>query len=424
LVDTPEPNGTHRRLAALLVIALALRVGFVAVFHALPAVQLGGERVARPAEQPMFGDAAEYLRMADHLRAGRGPIVDPHGGRLARMPGYAYFLAGIEAVCGRSLLAVRLVQALVGSVAVWLAARLAAELFGGRPALWAAGLVAVYPVFVLYTALILAETLFVTLLLGGLLALLLAMRRDRLALALLAGALLGLAVLVRASLLPAVVLLAGGWAVWRRLRPRALLGAACMLAVVAAALVPWAWRNWRLTGHVVVTTSRAGASLYEALNPEADGGPMLNVQANVPRRPGLDEVERDRQLRREAVEYVREHPGRVAWLALVKFARTWSPVPNHPRFRSAPVCVTVAVPYTIVMVLAAIGLVRVVRRVPGRGAPRAEVLLILGLPVVYYALLHMVFVGSIRYRMPVMPLLMVLAARGVLWLRARVSTSC
>jgi hypothetical protein len=35
--------------------------------------------------------------------------------------------------------------------------------------------------------------------------------------------------------------------------------------------------------------------------------------------------------------------------------------------------------------------------------------LLVVLPIVYFTLLHMVFVGSLRYRVPVMPFMMVLA---------------
>ncbi|NQT52759.1 4-amino-4-deoxy-L-arabinose transferase, partial [bacterium] len=181
--------------------------------------------------------------------------------------------------------------------------------------------------------------------------------------------------------------------------------AACMLLAVAATLVPWVARNQiASSGHVVVTTSRAGASLYEALNPKADGGPMLAVVTEVPHPPELDEVERDHQLRALAVRYARAHPGRALWLGLVKFARTWNPVPNAREFRSPLLAIGLGVPYVLVMLGAALGVWRAGRR--------GEVALILLLPVVYYALLHTVFVGSIRYRMPVMPLLVALAAHG------------
>ena len=42
------------------------------------------------------------------------------------------------------------------------------------------------------------------------------------------------------------------------------------------------------------------------------------------------------------------------------------------------------------------------------------------LPVAYFTLLHLVFVGSVRYRVPVMPLVEILAAWGVvcLWRRS------
>lgn len=401
---SPGPqHGTW--LPVILLAALVLRVVFVLIFEHLPAMTIGGERVPSPAQRTLFPDSAEYLRMADHIRAGRGPIISDEC-RLGRMPGYAIFLAGLRALFGRSLLAVRLVQALIATGAVWLVALLARELFGQAEGLWAAAIAAVYPFFIIYSGLVLTETVSTALLLGGLWCLLAAVRQERWVPGALAGGLLGLAVLARASLLPGVLLLAAGWVILWRPRRRALGGAACMLAAFAVVLTPWVVRNWYVSGgHVVVTTSRAGASLYEALNPKADGGPMLEVVNEVPRPAGLDEVERDQQLRRLAVAFALEHPGRTAWLALVKLGRTWNPVPNAREFRSPLLCVAVAVPYVAVMLLAAVGLVGAWRR--------GDVALILLLPVVYHAILHMVFVGSLRYRAVVMPLVVVLAARGL-----------
>jgi hypothetical protein len=63
------------------------------------------------------------------------------------------------------------------------------------------------------------------------------------------------------------------------------------------------------------------------------------------------------------------------------------------------------IPYLLVMVLACIGAARCWRR--------PEVALTVILPVVYYSMLHLVFVSSVRYRIVVMPLLIALAGVGV-----------
>ena len=385
--------------------AFLLRVGFVVGFELLPSMRIGGARVAAPARQMLFGDSAEYWRMAGHILAGRGPMISP-GCRMGRMPGYGVFLAGVRAVCGESLLAVRLVQAAMGTAVVWLVYLLAREVFGVAEGLWAAAAAAVYPFFVIYTGLVLSETLFMALLAWGLLCLLRAVRGERLGWAALAGLAFGLATLVRASLLPGVLLLAGGWVVTKRFGRRAVVGGACLTGVFAATLVPWVVRNWVVSGgHVVVTTSRAGASLYESLNPEADGGPMLAVVCEVPVEPGADEVQRDRQLRRLAMRYALEHPGHAARLALVKLGRFWNPVPNAREFRTPLRSVVVGVPYVAVLALAAVGVWGAWRR--------SDVALILLLPVVYHCLLHVVFVGSIRYRVGIMPLVVALASHGL-----------
>ena len=396
-------------LAAIIAAALAVRVGVVVVFHLLPAVPLAGRSVGSPAEQPLFPDADEYRRMARHVRAGRGPIL-AHGCAVPRMPGYPVFLAGLWAVTGESLLAVRLVQAAFGAATVWLVALLARELFGEPEALAAAAVAAAYPFFIFYTVLVLSETVFMALLVAGALCLAAAVRRGRGGLALLAGALLGLATLVRASLLPCVPLLAVGWVLVRRVDRTALRHAGLMVAAFAAMMAPWVVRNWVATdGHVVVTTLRAGASLYESLNPQADGGPMLEVVNSVPRPAGMSEAERDRQLGRLAVAYAIGHPRRFAELAVVKLGRFWNPVPNAREFRTPLFAVALGVPYVAAMLLAAAGLARSWRH--------GRVALILLLPVVYHSVVHMVYVGSIRYRVVVMPLVVVLGAHGLVGLR-------
>ncbi len=408
--DAPAHGPRPWPLYGAMALALLLRLAAVTAFQLLPPMAVGGREPARPAAQPPFPDSLEYLSVAGNIAAGRGLMVG-EASQIGRMPGYPAFLAATWGLCGGSLLAARVAQAVVGTVAVWLAWRLGRSLYGEREGLASAWLLAVYPFVVAFTPLLLAETVFAALLLWGMLSLRAAWD-GRSGAAALAGLAFGLATLVRASLLPGVLLFAVLWVLLSRFAKGAVGRAALMVAVFAAVMAPWVVRNYFASGgHLVPTTLRAGPSLYEALNPEADGGPMMDRIDWGWGAEGLSEYEQHRLWQRRAVAWARANPGRVLELAGRKAVRFWNPIPNAGEFRRPLVCAAVALPYVAAMVLAAVGLAGSWRR--------ANVHLILLLPVVYHALLHMVFVSSIRYRMPVMPFVLVVAGHGLVRLAER-----
>ena len=89
-------------------------------------------------------------------------------------------------------------------------------------------------------------------------------------------------------------------------------------------------------------------------------------------------------------------------LAGIKFLRTWNIWPNEPGLRAWPLRLAVAATYLPLLILGLWG------AVGSRGA--AGRMCSAGLPAPYFALLHMIFVGSIRYREPAMIALIPLAA--------------
>jgi hypothetical protein len=119
---------------------------------------------------------------------------------------------------------------------------------------------------------------------------------------------------------------------------------------------------------------------------------------------GLSEFEKNRLWRQRAIDYALANPGRVVVLAVRKLARFWNVVPNERRLRHPVTMAVLGIPYLLVIVLACVGAARWWRR--------PEVALTVILPVVYYSLLHLVFVSSVRYRIVVMPLLIALAGVG------------
>jgi len=106
--------------------------------------------------------------------------------------------------------------------------------------------------------------------------------------------------------------------------------------------------------------------------------------------------------------------GRVVELAAAKFLRIWSPWPNAAEFRSTTLRLMLMVSFVPAMILAAIGTYR--------SWEQGWIVLLLWLPAIYFTLLHMIFVSSIRYRQPALIPPLVLAAVAVAWLSTLRST--
>jgi 4-amino-4-deoxy-L-arabinose transferase-like glycosyltransferase len=373
----------------------------------------------------LFDDTAIYWQLAGALQAGAPFVVwqydVPHG--ALRTPGYPLFLAGCRLVFGDATLPARLAQAALGTLGVLVLMRLVARLDrdrGPRPdAATLAGFVAAFEPFgVGMSVLLLSEGLFVPLMLLGLLGLA-ALTDDRagwpprrIGVALGTGVAHGAAILARPSwaLFPGLALLAWVAFAGRGRRARALGGSALVALGLAAAMAPWWVRNAQRYGRFVPTAVWLGASLYDGLNPGATGASDMRFLDD-PAIRGLDEMTQDRVLRERALGWAAEHPARAAGLAVIKAARFWSPWPNaeevaSPWIRMASALVTL--PLYAVM---AVGVWD--RRRDGRALG-----LLLG-PLLYFAAIHMVFVGSLRYRIPATAPALGLAGFGLDWIRER-----
>jgi hypothetical protein len=183
-------------------------------------------------------------------------------------------------------------------------------------------------------------------------------------------------------------------------------GFAVALMIVVMGLAPWSLRNHRVLGGRCLQTSRLGISLYDGVGPQADGRSDLAYTRQIADVQGLDELDRNRWFLRNSLEHIRAEPGRILRLAGRKLLLTWNVVPNLEAHRS-PIEMLVSAAWMVPMlILGATGLLT-----PG---PNRSTRALLLLPVAYFTLLHMLFVGSVRYRVPVMPYVEVLAAVGLL----------
>jgi 4-amino-4-deoxy-L-arabinose transferase-like glycosyltransferase len=443
-VPVSEPNtagrwagalGRRASLALVLELALALRV--VAALAIEWLVHRKGTGTD-PVPLCLFPDTRIYWELARALRAG-GPyeIVDysdiPHF--ALRTPGYPMMLAACQVVFGERTLAVRLVQAVLGTLCVYLVYCLARQLDGESPSarsvkapgrrwtipLIAAALTAFNPYSVMLSVLILSEAVFEPMMLASLLGLAVlwgrapearGSRRGGWAAACVAtlvplgsGAAAGAAVLVRPSWALFLPVMLVAWVVARRGDRRVLAGAGlCVLGVVLT-MAPWWYRNWQVYGRFVPTALWFGASLYDGLNPKATGASNMDEFRADPAIWPLDEQDQDAELSRRAWDFAREQPLRVLWLAAVKFGRYWSPWPNAEGFRNPVLAVASSVVELPVFILMAMGLW--VRRRDGRAW------VLLAGPILYFCAVHLVFASSMRYRIPGEVPALSLAASGL-----------
>ena len=135
--------------------------------------------------------------------------------------------------------------------------------------------------------------------------------------------------------------------------------------------------------------------------PQADGSSNQAFLAAMPKVAALDEVARDRALRDLAWEQIRANPARVFPLAWTKFLRTWSLTPNVAEYSSGVVALAAAGYTLLVLALALVGLWQSWQGKTQPANKRIRRLqLLVWLPVVYFTLLHCVFIGSVRYRIP------------------------
>ncbi len=366
------------------------------------------------------GDAENYWHLAGDIVDGEKYAMFDPPRQVLRMPGFPALLAGFRLIGGDRLWFARLCLALTGVGCCWLTYLLGKELYDANVGCWAALGAAVSPALVGSSPLVLSETAFAAMLLVSLwcgvklIRSLTATGHDWICWSITCGAACAGACYVRPSWLLAVPGLAALLPCLIRPRFRALLGGLIMIASMFTALLPWALRNQHETGHIVFTTLWMGPSLYDGLHPGATGeSDMTFYDRENLLGSGMSEYEVDRHYRKLAWSFARENPGRALQLAVIKFWRYWSPWPNADQFANPMLRAAVALGSIATLVLAIVGLFS-----PRTSADPWRWIIALG-PIVYLSLLHLLFVGSMRYRLPAEYALLVLSAEGWITCRGR-----
>jgi arylsulfatase A-like enzyme/4-amino-4-deoxy-L-arabinose transferase-like glycosyltransferase len=378
------------------------------------------------------------------------PVDYPQYPGAWQPPGQIAFMAAVMALPGGGLGLVKIAQVLLGALSVWLVYALGRAWIGHREGLLAAWICALYPNLVAFTHYLWSETLFSFLLLAALFCLTRREDPPRLGDAALAGLLLGLAALTRATLFY-VLLVLPFWLAWAHRRAwRPALAAGALVALVATlVIVPWSLRNTRLHGGFVWIETNSSYNLWRGNGPDSfarRGDPALARYRppfeNVPLAPvgsraagrlvaeAKRNLGKDRPTDLEIVDYarssaweeIRAEPVRFLNRIPTRLFDMWNSTSFLIRHLDLgaygdppPALVSVlrlasAGAYLALLALAAVG-AWLERRRPETWL----ILLLVGL----WSGVSAVSFGLTRFRLPLMPLLAILAAAAVFQLRER-----
>jgi 4-amino-4-deoxy-L-arabinose transferase-like glycosyltransferase len=292
---------------------------------------------------------------------------------------------------------------LLSTMMIWQVHHLALAMFGDRRAAALAALAAsVYPFFIFYAVVGLTETLYITLLLGAFDC----WYRGSFAAA---AVLAVLSILTRPTLDPVIPLLILCFAlVVHRMSVRAALRQLAVYAAVYCVLMaPWWLHNYRAYGTFVRLNLGSGVMLYTGNNPLNRSGGALDIDRDRARFDNIpDPLIRDRAMWNAGADYIKANPGRFVELAITKFMRFWRPWPYAQDYAKPPYVVLSLVSFAPVLGLALVFLA-------AWGWRERAVIAPVVLLAAYLTAVHMVLAASVRYRLPLEPFLIILAATAV-----------
>ena len=446
------PRGSGWLLVLILILGIALRTGYFV------------ERTHAPDYDSPLSDAQYNDFWARGLTTGdwsvKEGLPDPEIQTTPyfRPPGYPYFLAGIYRLCGGSYAGPVLVQMLLGLASCVLLYRLGRALLHPTAGLIAAAGLALYWSSIYYEGELQPPALLVFLILAAMSGLLRWLEKPGFVIATLGGLALGWFTIARPNLLlflPLVVI----WMVWtQRTRMgwrRAIVHAGTLLGVVVLVIVPVTVRNYRVGDDFVLISSNGGINLYIGNNPDTSlvvpripeieqlagsGSWSLFTYPKIARgvatltgSPDMQASDVSKYFSDRAWAYIHENPGKTIVNALRRGLLLWGPyevsnekVPHYERANSNFLWLLPGFP------LAASGFVLglilwLLRRpttataaetksreredgsAPSDRARSRAVLVLVLLFIGVYTASFMPFLAAGRFRVPIIPFLMLFA---------------
>ncbi len=421
---TVHDNRTRERWLMAFIFLLALAVRLIYLTHLK--------------ETPFFAtltlDAEYHHQLAQKIAAGEWSGTEV----FFRAPLYIYFLALMYAVLGENFIIIRVVQFIIGSFSCVLIYLIGRRLFQPWVALVAALMGCFYGLFIYFEGELLLTGLIVFFSLLSVLQLMRAADTMRLRGWLLSGIVLGLGAITR----PNILLFAPFAALWivftyrnKRAAYRDALPAVLTFVLGAFLIIaPISLRNFLVGNDFVLVASQGGVNFFIGNNPKADGHTAIvpgtrptwwggyNDSIEIAERESgkmLKPSEISRFWYLKGLAFMKENPLKALKLLLTKFSFFWNghEIKNNKDiyfFRKYSPLLGALLwhdglkfPFGLIAPLAIVGMI---------GARKQwRRCLVLYLFILSYMLSVILFFVTARFRLPVIPFLLIFAAFSLTW---------
>ncbi len=381
-------------------LALILRIVFV----------LATPNIGSPASM----DAGTYHSIAVNLLEGKGYSEDGQNPSIFVAPLYPLFIFVIYKFLGIHPMLIELIQCFLGIGIGLFTFLIARKYFSEKVSLLAFIVVLFFPDLFVISTYMYTETLFVFLFLALVYSALMVAEKPTLGRIALGGLITGLATLTRGvtMLFPAIFFLV---LLFRFHLLKAVKITVLYSLFFVLPIIPWTIRNY-VTFHAVVPIAvGSGDVLWTGNYLPFDG--KYNYDKTMAlmdsMTAGMNQVERDAKLVAEAKKNIAAEPVKSVWLMVRKFFRFWTWVyesapSGQKRVTNGLIKLVLEVTYYPLLILFLLGLY-ITRK-------RWKEFVLIDLLLLYYASLHAVMLVVPRYRIPVIPLMVIFAATAVDWL--------
>jgi tetratricopeptide (TPR) repeat protein len=366
-----------------------------------------------------------------------------HGGVFFRAPLYPYFLALVYKIFGHDYFMARLIQFLIGSLSCVLVYLVGKKVLNRRVAIIAGVMASLYGVLIYFDGELLLPVLEVFTGLLVILACIWAKEKPKALRWFLCGMLLGLSALAR----PNILLVGVAFFIWiilmyrgnSKFQIKSLLYAGCLALGVILIISPITFRNY-IKGHdFVLIASQGGMNFYIGNNPQSDGASAIlpgsrttwwgsyedaNRIAEKATGKSLKPSEVSRFWYMEGLKFAATQPFQFLKLMLKKFILFWNgnELSNNKDFyffaRSAPLLklliwrFIIYFPFGLIVPLALVGIIL--------SHQTKKDVLILEIFLLVYMITVILFFVTERYRVPILPILILFAAYALDWLTSMI----